>query len=121
MPDSIENPNATVLYTIELIGYKNKEQSEKTEKTEKAEKAEKNIKAEKSFSVSITVEGHFKLSSFNPDNESEMKSLIPRMMQQMHIVAMDRVREMVFDLGYKGVRPNLGIENIKIGRIESAA
>jgi hypothetical protein len=73
-------------------------------------------KDKKSFSINLSVEGFFELSgkAVLDANDLSNQPCMTAALQQLHVLSMDRVRTIAAELGYKGVRPDLGMSTFEL-------
>ncbi|SIR43138.1 hypothetical protein SAMN05880566_112186 [Janthinobacterium sp. TND4EL3] len=96
-----ENPKGTFQYLMTLEGF--------VKETKSSKKHEK-----KSFSIYIELEASFDIEGGPIDDVKLFNSLTPHLVAQVHAVGTARITTMAADLGYPGVRPDLGIEKNRI-------
>lgn len=97
-----------VTMTVHLEGFKSSDITE-----------EKNTQPEKSFSAKVAAEGLFKL--VGPErscDENELLQMTVKAISEVHILVVDKLRSIVADLGYKNVRPDLGLPLSQLRQIK---
>lgn len=98
-PGSGEPPVGMVNYTVKLAGFKKADTEASGD--------------EKSFLVEIELEGKFNVYECPVCTPADIERMLPPIIQQLHVIAIDKMRGAVSDLGYHGVRPNLGARNVR--------
>ena len=63
----------------------------------------------KSFSVKIELEGQYNIVNCTVDGPDQIAAHLPQVIQQLHTLAIEKLRGVAQDLGYRGVRPSLGL------------
>lgn len=71
---------------------------------------------QKSFLIKMSVEGLFQLSGSSKIEKNELQALIETALGNMHILSNEKLRLITADLGYRNVRPELGISKARIAR-----
>jgi hypothetical protein len=100
VPSEGEAPFGLVTYTVTLAGSK------------QTDAAEGSV-SEKSFLVEIELEGKFNVYDCGSPSRDDVKALLPPVIQQLRVIAVDKMRSAVSDMGYHGVRPALGARNVR--------